>query len=72
MRWENERESSNVEDRRGSGRRGGGLPIGGGRIGLGTLAVALIGGWLLGVNPLTLLGILEGGQVVSQQVSPQQ
>lgn len=72
MRWENERESSNVEDRRGSGRRGGGLPIGGGRIGLGTLAVALIGGWLLGVNPLTLLGMLEGGQIVSQQVSPQQ
>ncbi len=65
MRWQNERESTNVEDRRGqSGGRGGGrLPLGGGRLSLGTLAVILIGGWLLGINPLTLLGMLEGGSL---------
>lgn len=72
MRWENERESSNIEDRRGgSGGGGGGLPfLGGGRLSLGTVAVILIGGWLLGINPLTLLGLLSGadiGTTVQQQ-----
>ena len=41
MRWENERESSNIEDRRGQSGGGGGLPfsVGGGRLSLGTVAV---------------------------------
>lgn len=64
MRWEGNRESDNVEDRRASGNGGmggGGLPgIGGRGIGLGTIVIALLGGWLLGVNPLTLLGMLSG------------
>lgn len=60
MRWEGERESENVEDRRGQG-GGVGLPIGRGSIGLGTIAIALVAGWLLGINPLTLLGVLSGG-----------
>jgi predicted metalloprotease len=59
MRWEGNRESSNVEDARSSG--GGGFGIGGGTIGIGTIVIALIGGAVLGVNPLTLLGILTGG-----------
>lgn len=59
MRWEGNRESENVEDRRGSG---GGSPVFGGRtIGIGTIVVALVGGWVLGINPLTLLGMLSGG-----------
>jgi uncharacterized protein len=49
MRLGGERESSNVEDRRGIGR--GGLAIGGG---IGTLAIALIA-LLLGVDPSQLL-----------------
>ena len=54
MKWEGNRESSNVEDRRGGGfGGGGGIRIGGGGIGLGTIAIALVGGWLLGINPLT-------------------
>ena len=66
MKWEGNRESDNVEDRRGSG---GGFPIPGGRgIGIGTIVVALLGGWLLGVNPLTLLGLLSGGGVPPAQV----
>ncbi|MCM5571554.1 zinc metallopeptidase [Burkholderiaceae bacterium FT117] len=65
MKWRGNRESSNVEDRRsggGIGSYGGrGIRIGGGRgLGLGTIAIALVAGWLLGVNPLTLLGILAG------------
>ena len=78
MRWQGGRESQNVEDRRGQGGGGlgglGGLGGGmrrGGGIGLGTIAVALIGGWLLGINPLTLLGMLEGGgPMIEQSQSP--
>ena len=69
MRWEGNRESSNVEDYR-EGGGGGGFHIGGGTIGIGTIVVALIGGALLGVNPLTLLDIMTGGG--SPQVVPQQ
>lgn len=60
MRWEGNRESSNVEDMR-SGGGGGGFGLGGGTIGIGTIVLALIGGAIFGINPLTLLGILSGG-----------
>ena len=56
MRMEGQDESQNVEDARGSG---GFRPIHG--IGLGTIALALIGGWVFGVNPLQLLGVMSGG-----------
>lgn len=59
MRWQGHRESDNVEDRRASG--GGGLPIGGRGIGIGTIVIALVGGWIFGINPLTILGVLGGG-----------
>jgi len=62
MKWEGQRESENVEDVRGrSGGGFGGLPIGGRGIGLGTIVIALIAGWIFGINPLALLGILGGG-----------
>jgi predicted metalloprotease len=72
MRWEGNRESSNVQDMRsGGGGGGGGFGIGGGTIGIGTIVVALIGGAVLGINPLTLLGMMSGGgpapQVQTQQ-----
>jgi predicted metalloprotease len=74
MKWEGERQSDNVEDRRdGGGGRGGGLPIGGRGIGLGTIAIALVAGWIFGVNPLTVLGLLSGGGggvPVTQQQAP--
>ena len=61
MKWEGNRESDNVEDVRGSS-GGGGMRFGGGRgIGLGTIAVALVAGWIFGINPLTVLGLLDGG-----------
>jgi len=61
MKWEGQRQSENVEDRRGEG-GGGGFRLGGGRgIGLGTIVIALVGGWVFGINPLTLLGMLSGG-----------
>lgn len=62
MRMDGEQESSNVEDARGSGGGGGGFSFGGGRgIGLGTVAIALVAGWVFGINPLTVLGLLSGG-----------
>lgn len=80
MRWDGNRESDNVEDRRDeSGGGGGGFGFGGRSIGIGTIVVALIGGWVLGVNPLTILGLLSGGggggapvQVSEQQHRPRQ
>jgi hypothetical protein len=70
MRWEGNRESSNVEDMR-SGGGGGGFGLGTGTIGIGTIVIALIGGAVLGVNPLTLLGILTGGGGPAPQVQQQ-
>ena len=61
MRMDNERESDNLEDRRGSGGGGGGLRLGGGRMGLGTIAIALVASYFLGINPMTVLSMLSGG-----------
>ncbi len=56
MRWRGQRESSNIEDRRG-------LPIpgGAGGLGIGTVIVAFVAAWFLGVDPGVLLGMLSGG-----------
>lgn len=76
MKWEGNRESDNVEDRRSGGGGGGGSPVFGGRsIGIGTIVIALVGGWVLGINPLTILGLLSGGGPpahVQQQPGPAQ
>jgi uncharacterized protein len=69
MRMDGQDESRNVEDVRGSS--GGGFrPIHG--ISLGTLAVALIGGWLLGINPLQLLGLLSNDAAQTAPPQPAQ
>jgi predicted metalloprotease len=73
MRWEGNRESSNVEDRRGGGGLGGGgFGMGGRSIGIGTIVIALLGGWIFGINPLTILGLLSGGapQISQPQQAP--
>lgn len=59
MKWEGNRESDNVEDRRGSG--GGGFGLGGRSIGIGTIVIALIGSAVFGVNPLTIIDVMSGG-----------
>ena len=74
MKWEGERQSDNVEDRRDGG--GGGLPglggggrsIGGRGIGLGSVAIALVVGGIFGINPLTVLGLLDGGGLPAPQL----
>ena len=69
MKWEGERQSDNVEDRRGGG-GGGGFGIGGRGIGIGTIAIALLAWGVFGINPLTTIGVLSGGggspQIVQQ------
>ena len=72
MKWGNNRQSDQVEDRRSSS--GGGMFGGGGRrtggrnIGLGTIVIALIGGWIFGINPMTILSFLGGaGDLASSQ-----
>ncbi len=65
MKWRNLRRSSNVDDFRG----GGGLPVRGGGLGLGGIILVLVGSWIFGVNPLTVLSVLEGG---SQLAPPPQ
>lgn len=63
MRMDDERESSNIEDR-----RGGGFSLGGGSI--GTIALALIGSYFLGIDPSTLLGIISQTPLQSQHMAP--
>lgn len=58
MRMDDQRESSNVEDRRGGGGRG----FGGGRIGIGGIVVALAVSYFLGVSPSTVLSFIDGSQ----------
>lgn len=69
MRWENHRQSDNMEDRRG----GGGGMGGGGKLGLGTMVVLGIIGYALGIDPRVLIGgaeMLSGGGGPAPQVQP--
>jgi uncharacterized protein len=59
MKWEGNRTSDNVEDRRGAGGRGFG--IGGGSVGIGTIAIALVASYFFGINPATVISMLTGG-----------
>jgi predicted metalloprotease len=64
MKWEDFRQSDNVEDRRGDGGGGGGgfsIPMGGGGggLGIGTIVVLGIIGYFLGIDPRILIGGAE-------------
>lgn len=80
MKWQDRRRSSNIEDRRGqaSGRTGGGInpmllaPL----IrffftkkGLIVLGIGILLLWVTGINPLQLLGFLDGSAVQTKQQS---
>src|SRR6516225_4434877 len=76
MRWEDFRQSSNIEDdREASASRGGGLgmPGGGGGLGIGMIIILGLIGWALGIDPSVLIGgaqILTGGGQATQQSGP--
>ena len=61
MRWQDGRESGNIEDRRGMGAAG----VGG--IGAGGVILALVGYFVFGIDPATTLSVVGGGQQVEQQ-----
>jgi predicted metalloprotease len=64
MRWRDGRQSSNVEDSRGS-------PGGGGvKFGVGGLVVAAIA-YFMGVDPSLIMGVLEGTQTGAPEAPPQ-
>ena len=66
MRWIGDRESENIEDR-----RGGGMPIAVGGIGgLGAIIVIVVG-LFLGIDPSTLLALLSGDQAQPQHTDTQ-
>jgi predicted metalloprotease len=64
MRIGDERESDNVEDRRGSS--GGGMGIGG--LGAGGVLIAVVASYFLGIDPSVVLGVLQGGGGAPQRV----
>ena len=66
MRWGGQRESGNIEDRRGMGPARGGLAIGG-----GGLLLVLVVSFITGTNPLTLLNMIESGQEMTSSPAVQ-
>lgn len=60
MRFEDQRESDNVEDRRG------GVPGGAGGIGIGSVVLALAASYFLGINPSTVLNMVSQSPSASQ------
>jgi predicted metalloprotease len=70
MRWQGNRESDNVEDARDGGGGGGGFRMGGGSLGIGSVVIAVVAGWIFGVNPLTILGLMSGGGAPQTQQTP--
>lgn len=63
MRLDDERESDNVEDMRGSS--GGGMRMGGG-LSLGAVVLAIAGSLFFGIDPGIILGLLQGNPTVAQ------
>lgn len=59
MRWDDYRQSDNLEDRRGGGGTFAGLPGGRGGLGIGTMVVLGLIGWALGIDPRLLIGGAE-------------
>ncbi|SMC28387.1 hypothetical protein SAMN02745857_03232 [Andreprevotia lacus DSM 23236] len=58
MRWDEMRESSNVDDERGNSSGGGGLIGGGLRLGVGGIVIAVVVGLLMGKSPMQILGFV--------------
>lgn len=65
MRWDDFRQSDNIEDRRGEGGGGGGFSLpggGGGGLGIGTMIVLGLIGYAFGIDPRILI---SGAEMVS-------
>jgi len=71
MKWEGNRESNNVEDVRGSS-GGSGFNLGGRSISIGSIAIALVASYFFGINPVTVLNVLNGGGTPAAVTEPPQ
>ena len=69
MRMDDQGESENVEDVRGSS---GGFQTDPRHRARNASQLALIGGWIFGVNPLQILGLLSGDNSSTVQSGPAQ
>ncbi len=70
MKWDDYRQSENLEDRRGGGGGFGRMPGGRGGLGLGTMVVLGLVGYALGIDPRILIGgaeMLQGVREPTQQ-----
>ncbi len=67
MRWEGQRESNNIEDRRGMGPARVGS-VGG--LGIGGIVLVLAVSYFTGTNPLTLINMLSGVQSMTESSAP--
>ena len=71
MKWEGNRQSDNVEDRRDGGGSSGRGGLGGRGLGIGSIAIALVVSYFLGINPITVLSLLSGsGSAPQTQSAP--
>lgn len=66
MRIDDQRESDNIEDRRGMDP----ARLGKGGLGIGTIVLALAVSYFTGVNPLTVLNLLTGVQSMTEVSAP--
>jgi len=66
MRWEGQRESDNIEDRRGMAP----ARVGGGRLGIVGIVLLLAVSYFTGINPLTLIDMLNGTQSMTESSGP--
>ena len=66
MRWEGQRESDKVEDRRGMAP----ARVGAGRLGIVGIILLLAVSYFTGINPVTLLNMLNGVQEITDSSAP--
>ena len=57
MKWEGQRQSDNIEDR-----RGGGAGRAAGKLGIGTIVIGLVASYFLGINPMQAIQMVGGVQ----------
>jgi predicted metalloprotease len=72
MKWDDYRQSDNLEDRRSGGGFGGGMPGGRGGLGIGTMLVLGIVGYALGIDPRILIGgaeMLQGARAPTERAA---
>jgi uncharacterized protein len=70
MKWEDYRQSDNIEDRRGDPGGGGGMISsigGGGRLGIGAIIILGLIGYIFGIDPRILIG---GAEMLNNGISP--